>query len=102
MSQAGVTWGCLPVGKFARQWSKVTNATPTAFVASTDQGGDALDYGKLPLDYYAPGPRYFYGHSTWDAKGTAFHWQMGDYAAGGVGHTHKDFGNFRSGAAVAG
>ena len=95
MSQAGVTWGCLPVGQFARQWSKVTNATPTAFVASVDQGGDALDYSKLPLDYYAPGPRYFYGHNAWGATGTAFHWQMGDYAAGGVGHTHKDFGNFQ-------
>jgi hypothetical protein len=95
MSQAGVTWGCLPVGKYARQWSKTTSATPTPFIAAVDQGGDALDFGMLPLDYYAPGARYFYGHNAWGAAGTAFHWQMGDYAAAGVGHSHKDFGNFQ-------
>ncbi|MDB5212874.1 MAG: family peptidase [Myxococcaceae bacterium] len=95
MTQAGISWGCLPVGKYARQWSAVTGAAPSPYVAAVDQGGDALDYGKLPLDYYAPGPRYFYGRNVWGATATAFHWQMGDYATAGVGHTHKDFGNWQ-------
>jgi hypothetical protein len=95
MAQAGMTWGCLPVGKYARQWSKVTNAMPEPFIASIDQGGEALDFGKLPLDYYAPGSRYFYGRNVWGGAATAFHWQMGDYATAGVGHSHKDFGNWQ-------
>ncbi len=95
MTQAGISWGCLPVGKYARQWSKVTRAVPSPYIAAIDQGGEALDYGALPLDYYAPGPRYFYGRNVWGATATAFHWQLGDYSSAGVGHSHYDFGNFQ-------
>jgi hypothetical protein len=97
MAQAAMNWSCLPVGKYARGWSKLVGAKPQAYVASVDPGGEALSPSatNLPLDYYAPGPRYYYGRSAWGPGATVFHWQLGDYATAGVGHSHYDFGNWQ-------
>jgi hypothetical protein len=95
MAQAAGTWDCLPIGKLARGWGAMVGAEPTPYIASVDRGGESMDPTGLPLDYYAPGPRYFYGRSAWGPDATTFHWQLGDYETAGVGHMHYDFGTFQ-------
>jgi hypothetical protein len=93
MAQAATTWNCLPVGGHARAWSRRTGAKPSAWVASVDAGGDALDLTTLPLDYYGAGLHYYYGRSAWGGGATAFHWQLGDTLTGE--HAHYDAGNWQ-------
>lgn len=95
MAQAAMNWSCLPVGKYARGWSKMIGAKPQPFIASVDPGGEALVPSTLPLDYYAAGPRYMYGRSAWTPKATVFNWQLGDSHNSGVGHYHLDYGNWQ-------
>jgi len=95
MTQAAITWDCLPIGKLARAWTKLVGAKPDPYLAAVDKGGEAADLATLPLDFYGAGAGYLYGRSAWGPAATAFHWQMGDYSDAGVGHMHFDFGNWQ-------
>ena len=54
-----------------------------------------LAFTGLPLDFYAAGPRYFYGRNAWGANSTAFQLQLGDAAESTIGHQHGDYGTFQ-------
>ena len=53
----------------------------------------------LPLDYYADGAQFLYGASSATPGATQFNLQLGGTgdgaASGGVGHMHRDLGNFQ-------
>jgi hypothetical protein len=99
-------YASLDIGKYAKQW--LTNLTaslsgPAYHIQSVDPGTTtAKAFSNLPLDYYATGNQYFYGHSSWaTTNSTEFMMQMG--SPSGIGHVHDDFGNWqmrRNGAAT--
>lgn len=86
-------WSTLNVGKYARQWINTVVPTTSWHVSSLDNGGTALSYTNLPLDYYASGNRFLYGRSAWDTTSMAVHFQLGIQNA--VGHQHRDAGNWQ-------
>jgi hypothetical protein len=61
-------------------------------VAAIDPGGTAADLSQLPLDYYAPGPEYFYLRDKWGPDATTAMMQMG--FPNNKGHQHLDAGSF--------
>jgi hypothetical protein len=93
MTVAANYWAKVPIGRYARGWLNMTGATPSAYIKSVDSESPSTSFASLPLDYYAPGPRYFYGRSAWTPEATTFHLQLGDLK--GVGHTHLDYGNWQ-------
>ncbi len=98
MNTASNYWSSLDVGKYARQWVNTVGAASSTFltpnyVLALDAKPAALPYNTLPLDYYATGIQYLYGHKAWDTSSAYFMWQLGIPTAG-VGHSHLDFGNF--------
>lgn len=86
-------WRDVPIGQYARQWVNTVNPTRPAHVRAIDRGGAALDLSTLPLDYYAPGPRTFYGRNGWNAASTVFNLQMG--VTQDEGHRHNDVGSWQ-------
>ena len=57
-----------PVGEYARQWLNTVQPTVDPWIAAVDQGGSALSFSNLSLDYYAPGPGFLYTRNTSGAK----------------------------------
>jgi hypothetical protein len=93
MSVAANQWANVPLGQYARAWLKITGSTPSSYVQAVDAGGPPRQFASLPLDYYAPGPRYFYGRTSWAADATTINLQLGDLS--GVGHAHLDYGSWQ-------
>lgn len=93
MTAAAMRWSGAKVGQHARRWLDVTRASRSRHVQAVDPGGPAQPFGTLPLDYYAPGPKYLYGRSAWDAPSTAFMLQLGE--GPGFGHAHADWGTWQ-------
>jgi len=98
MNMASNYWSAFNVGKYARQWVNTVGADPATmaapnFILGQDAQPAAMPYTSLPLDYYATGIQYLYGHKAWDTSSSYFMWQLGlGLASGNVGHS--DLGNF--------
>ncbi|MBI5070623.1 MAG: heparinase II/III family protein [Deltaproteobacteria bacterium] len=93
MTAAAMRWSGIAVGQHARQWLNLTSATADRFAQAVDAGGTAQSFSSLPLDYYAPGPKYFWGRSAWGTGGTTFMLQLGE--GPGSGHQHLDWGTWQ-------
>ncbi|MBZ0236689.1 MAG: heparinase II/III family protein [Deltaproteobacteria bacterium] len=88
-------WPANNVGRHARQWTEMVGVTPWRHVQAVDEPTAPLAFDGLPLDFYAAGPRYFYGRSAWGASGTVVMLQLGDAAENTIGHQHGDYGTFQ-------
>jgi hypothetical protein len=86
-------WRDVPIGQYARQWVNTVNPVRPVHVRAIDRGGAALDFANLPLDYYAPGPRFFFGRNQWSAQSTVFNLQLG--VTEDEGHRHNDVGSWQ-------
>ena len=95
MSAAANHWSTVNTGAYARQWLNMTGAPVDYHILSTDSGGPAARaFTNLPLDYYASGPQYLWGHSAWTAPAnTTFFLQLGVTWANG--HSHEDYGTWQ-------
>lgn len=91
MTSAAMLWGNTAVGQYARQWLNMVQPLKIHFVSALDQGGSALSFNNLPLDYYASGPGMLYGRNTWNNGSTVFHLNLGNDSYGN-GHSQDDFG----------
>lgn len=88
------------VSGMARGWMEQRGLAPSWWMRS--ELASAAITGQqpaLPLDYYADGAQFLYGASAPAAGATRFHLQLGGsgdgVAGGGVGHVHRDLGNFQ-------
>lgn len=88
-------WPTSNVGRHARQWANMVGVQPWRHVRAVDLANTPLPFTGLPFDFYAAGPRYFYGRDTWGANSTAFLLQLGDGAENTIGHQHGDYGTFQ-------
>ncbi|MBP9143769.1 MAG: hypothetical protein KBF21_02610 [Thermoanaerobaculia bacterium] len=95
MVAAALYWPTANVGRHARQWANMVNILPWRHVQAVDVANSPLAFTGLPLDFYAAGPRYFYGRNAWGAASTAFQLQLGDAAESTIGHQHGDYGTFQ-------
>ena len=95
MVAASSYWPTANVGRHARQWANMVGILPWRHVQAVDVANSPLDFTGLPLDFYASGPRYFYGRNVWGANSTAFQLQLGDAAESTIGHQHGDYGTFQ-------
>jgi hypothetical protein len=96
MVAAAMHWSGAAVGGHARNWLKTNSSVePDAHFLAIDSGvGAPLAFSGLPLDYFAAGPRYLFGRSSWTAASpTAYMLLLGD--EDGVGHNHVDYGTFQ-------
>jgi hypothetical protein len=73
----------------------MVGVTPFLQVQAVDVANAPLSFSSLPLDFYASGPRYFYGRCAWGASATTFMLQLGDAAGDTIGHQHGDYGTFQ-------
>lgn len=95
MAAAADIWREEAVGQYARAWRSMIASPASPWIeAAVESGGEVRHFSTLPLDYYAPGPRYFYGRSHWGAESTAIHLQLGNANDGGA-HDHDDYGNWQ-------
>jgi hypothetical protein len=94
MTTAAGYWKDLPVGQYARRWLKTVRPAVSPFVAATDTVGTERDLSSLPLDYYAPGPGWFYGRTAWGSQATAVNVILGSRSGVG-GHIHDDQGQWQ-------
>jgi hypothetical protein len=95
MVSAASYWPTANVGRHARQWANMVGILPWRHVQAVDVLNSPLPFTGLPLDFYAAGPRYFYGRNAWGAASTAFQLQLGDAAESTIGHQHGDYGTFQ-------
>jgi hypothetical protein len=88
-------WNAAAVGGYARQWLASFSVEPSAHFKAVDDGvAKPIAFSGLPLDYFAAGPRYLFGRSSWSATpSTAYMLLLGD--EDGVGHNHVDYGSFQ-------
>lgn len=96
MTYAAARWADGATGRHARQWLATTGAVASKHVQAVDPGGPALPFSSLPLDYYAPGPKYLYARTSWKPTATAVLLQLGDRDQTHVGgHQHVDWGSWQ-------
>jgi hypothetical protein len=95
MSTVANHYAGLPIGQYARQWLDMVQPSMSPYVAALDQAGagPALDFGSLPLDYYAPGPAYLYSRNQWGPQATNIFMQLGQITNTQV--TDFDAGSFQ-------
>jgi hypothetical protein len=94
MTASALNWKASPAGGHARKWLATTGAQPDLHITVIDDGSPAAgDLSSLPLDYYAAGPSYLFGRSSWSATASAYMLSLG--AEHGVGHNHEDYGGFQ-------
>jgi hypothetical protein len=94
MTAAAMRWRSAAVGGHARQWLNDIGGPADRSIQAVDDGTPAArDFSSLPLEYYAAGPRYLYGRSSWSNAATAYMLLLG--AENGVGHEHEDYGSFQ-------
>lgn len=93
MAAAAIHFGASAVGKHARRWLEATGAPVDFHVRAADPGGASLPFTALPLDYFAAGPGYLWGRSSWSPDATAYMLQLGEGA--GSGHAHVDWGSWQ-------
>lgn len=79
MSVLSTYYSGVNIGKYAKTWLNELTPTQlplTPYVASVDASPNAMAYSSLPLDYYAPGPGFFWGRTAWDTSSTIAHWEL--------------------------
>lgn len=93
MTAAANYWSGAPVGQYAREWLTTFGVKPDLhFLAFDDGVATPKDFGTLPFDYFAAGPQYLFGRSSWTSP-TAYMLSFG--MEHGVGHNHVDYGAFQ-------
>jgi hypothetical protein len=88
-------WPTDNVGRHARQWANMVGVQPWRHVRAVDVANTPLAFTNIPFDFYASGPRYFYGRNAWGANSTVFQLQLGDADGDRIGHQHGDYGTFQ-------
>lgn len=86
-------WRDVPIGGFARQWLADVHPVVPPHVAAVDRGGSASSVSTLPLDYYAPGPRFVFARNQWGPASTVLSLQLG--ITDDDGHRHNDVGSWQ-------
>jgi hypothetical protein len=86
-------WSDRPVGRYARTWVNQVAAPRSCYVSAVSQGDKEGDWASLPLDYYAPGPRFLYSRNQWGPQATVVLLQLG--RPGGSSYLHADAGTFQ-------
>jgi hypothetical protein len=95
MTIAATRWASTNTGAYASQWLSMVAPEVGYHVQSVTLSLPApRAFSNLPLDFYASGPGYWFGHSSSDwAKGTTFAVNLGYGTV--EGHVHDDFGNWQ-------
>ncbi len=86
-------WRDVPVGAYARQWLADVDPVRAPHVESVDRGGSPSPFTALPLDYYAPGPRFLFARNQWGTQATVLALQLG--VTDDEGHQHNDVGSWQ-------
>jgi len=86
-------WSDLLIGQYAKAWLNMVMPPVTNYVQAINKLVVEQDFNTLPLDYYAPGIKYFYTRNIWDPRSTVINLQLGNPV--GVGHGHLDYGTFQ-------
>ena len=87
------TFRDVPVGAYARQWLAEVDPVIAPHVEAVDRGGITAPYTSLPLDYFAPGPRFLYSRNAWGPQATVLALQLG--VTDDEGHQHNDVGSWQ-------
>ncbi len=94
MSVAAERWHDQAVGQYAQRWLEMVKPTvPFSVWLGVATNTPARKLSELPLDYYAPGPSFFYTRNRWGPDATSINLQLGRPAA--FGHPHIDWGSFQ-------
>lgn len=88
MTMAAIAFDGTDVEGYSRKWLNLVNPSATLI---TDPGGSTKEYTTLSFDFYATGPKYLWGRSTWNSDSTVFHLTL----AGASGHGHQDMGSWQ-------
>ena len=98
MTFAASEWRNTPLGQYARYWLNRVRPDVDYHIRATDTslGQNGLSFDGLPLDYYAPGPGYFYTRDTWRSgssdKPTVMVFQLNQYYGA---HSQCEAGTFQ-------
>jgi PKD repeat protein len=96
MSSAASRWSGINVGKYAQAWMNNVNPGVQEYIAATATLATPLALSNLPLDYYAPGPGYFYNRKAWDTSSAAVFLELsGVQPYGGIVHAHQDYSSWQ-------
>lgn len=82
------------VGEWGRAWLGQVQPVTDPYVLATADGGVARPISELPLDYYAPGPGFFFTRNRWAEDAAVLLFQL-KRTQGNGGHDHNDFGSFQ-------
>jgi hypothetical protein len=93
MTTMASLWRTRKIGAYARAWLAEVKPEVSPHVAAVDEGGPAGDLTELPLDYYAPGPSFFYVRDRSGAEAETALFQLG--FPNNKGHQHFDAGSFQ-------
>jgi hypothetical protein len=95
MTWAATRWNGTNAGGFAAQFLASVAPSADYYHQAYANLPAARSFTNLPLDYYAKGPGFFYGHShrPW-TSGTSFAIQMG-WGWVESGHGHADYGTWQ-------
>ena len=93
-------YSTIPIGQYAKEWLNTTNLPKYYYISAVDNSSRIipLAFSNLPLDYYATGPEYLFGHSAWGKPSTDFFLQLGSNStlgSGVGGHHHEDEGTWQ-------
>lgn len=95
MTTMASRWAETNTGGFASKWLANISPAVTEHIKSvTPSLPNPLSFSSLPLDYYAAGPSYLFGHSNnnWES-GTIFGLNIGFGTV--LGHVHDDYGHWQ-------
>ena len=87
-------WPNYSTGQHAREWLAEVKPDISNFIKSVAGSGEKLPFNTLPLDYFAPGPGFFYIRNHWGKDATLIALQLG-YAISPPSHQHWDCGTFQ-------
>ena len=77
-------WQGTKLAGYIQRYMDLTDAPTPRFVQSVARTVTAEPFNQLPLDYYAPGNKFFYTRSSWNADAMAVNMQFGVADAGGA------------------
>ena len=83
------------VGRYARHLLTLAGIPRRPYLQALDTRlpNDDLDFSGLSLDYWAPGIKFLYARTGWDAQATSMMLQLAQVP--GEGHQHQDYGSFQ-------
>ena len=86
-------WEGRPIAGLIQRYLDLTEAVPSRYAAAVAKKVAPGRFDRLPLDYYAPGIRYFYVKDSWQPSAMVVKMHLG--LPVGVGHDHHDAGSFQ-------